>query len=350
MSASIPPSSSTVSVRMINGSGPDASVPSVLFVEPVLPGRESLPAPAYSFLIEHDGQRILFDLGTRKDQENLSPAYRAMLSTIGGFNITVEKDVVEQLEDGGIDAKDIDTVIWSHTHLDHIGDMSKFPPSTTLVIGPGSTRASYPTVPDALLLDSDFAGREIRELSFANAPFTLSGRPVLDFFGDGSFYLIDVPGHCPGHIAGLARVTPTTFILLGGDTFHHPGQLRPNAFVKKAFPYPEHLITSTRQSVSPKYFSTGGSQFDLTKQDTPLLSVPSGHSSYADRETAIQSIKALSELDADPNILVAIAHDVALLGVVDLFPKTLNAWKEKGWKEQVMWRFLEDNSPAFMFN
>ncbi|KAK7026514.1 hypothetical protein VNI00_015594 [Paramarasmius palmivorus] len=350
MSTSIPPSSSTVTVRMINVSSKDAFVPAAFLLEPVLPGRENLPVPTFAFLIEHGERRIMFDLGIRKDLDKLPPAQLASLSALPEFNLTVERDVVEQLTDEGIQPSDIDTVIWSHTHLDHIGDMSKFPPTTTLVIGPGSDRASYPTMPKAMLLDSDFAGHEIHELSFSDASIVIGGLPALDFFGDGSFYVVDMPGHCPGHIVGLARVTPTTFILLGGDTCHHPGEMRPNPLVHKTFPCPEHILASTRQTVSTKYFSTGGSQFDLAKRTTPLLSVPSGQSFYTDRETSIQSIKVLSELDADPNIFVAIAHDITLLGIVDLFPATLDAWKEKGWKEQVMWKFLEEDSLAFRFN
>ena len=52
---------------------------------------------------------------------------------------------------------------------------------------------------------------------------------------------------------------------------------------------------------------------------------------------------ALAEYDADPNVLVAIAHDPTSLVVFDFFPNgTMNAWKEKGWKERSHWGFLEE--------
>lgn len=45
----------------------------------------------------------------------------------------------------------------------------------------------------------------------------------MDFFGDGSMYIIDAPGHVDGHINILARTSGDgAWILLGGDSAHHP--------------------------------------------------------------------------------------------------------------------------------
>lgn len=47
-----------------------------------------------------------------------------------------------------------------------------------------------------------------------------------DFFGDGSFWLVDAPGHCLGNMAALARVKRKDGVIkwafLGGDCFHTP--------------------------------------------------------------------------------------------------------------------------------
>ena len=51
----------------------------------------------------------------------------------------------------------------------------------------------------------------------------------------------------------------------------------------------------------------------------------------------------MGEFDAMENVLTIIAHDATLLEAVGLFPQTTaNAWQEKGWREQVLWRFLGD--------
>ena len=55
------------------------------------------------------------------------------------------------------------------------------------------------------------------------------------------------------------------------------------------------------------------------------------------------SFKSLQEFDADPNVLVAIAHDPASLEVFEFFPNaTMNDWKRKGYKEAVHWGFLNE--------
>ena len=52
---------------------------------------------------------------------------------------------------------------------------------------------------------------------------------------------------------------------------------------------------------------------------------------------------ALIEFDADPNVLVAIAHDPTSLEVFDFFPNGyMNDWRSKGWKRASHWGFLSE--------
>ena len=43
---------------------------------------------------------------------------------------------------------------------------------------------------------------------------------AIDFFRDGSLYLIDAPGHLQGHTNMLARIGPKKWIYLAGDACH----------------------------------------------------------------------------------------------------------------------------------
>ncbi len=43
---------------------------------------------------------------------------------------------------------------------------------------------------------------------------------VLDIFHDGSVYIVDAPGHLPGHINILAKTGPMTSMYLAGDACH----------------------------------------------------------------------------------------------------------------------------------
>jgi glyoxylase-like metal-dependent hydrolase (beta-lactamase superfamily II) len=43
---------------------------------------------------------------------------------------------------------------------------------------------------------------------------------ALDFFGDGSFWVINAPGHMPGNLCAAARLESGDWVLLGGDCCH----------------------------------------------------------------------------------------------------------------------------------
>ncbi|KAJ7776789.1 hypothetical protein DFH07DRAFT_720055, partial [Mycena maculata] len=167
------------------------------FASPVLPGRETIAFPMFSFFVEHNTSQklIMFDLEMRIDPQNLAPSLAGFYTSGGAFVTGESKDITELLQDGGIPLTSIDTAeILIDSHFDHIGDMSKFPNSTNLVIGPGTNNVTFPGSPDAILLESDFVGHNITELDFSARNLTFSGLKAIDFFGDGSFYLLNTPG------------------------------------------------------------------------------------------------------------------------------------------------------------
>ncbi|EOD45481.1 putative metallo-beta-lactamase superfamily protein [Neofusicoccum parvum UCRNP2] len=95
--------------------------------------------------------------------------------------------------------------------------------TTTLVCGPGTlamtgARGTHPTTPSSLYdgrvwdpAAADVPVREVDDLIAARGgearwqPLAAFDR-AYDFFGDGSFWLLDAPGHLPGNLAALARV------------------------------------------------------------------------------------------------------------------------------------------------
>ncbi|KAL8851240.1 MAG: hypothetical protein Q9221_003871 [Calogaya cf. arnoldii] len=229
----IPGSTSTVSISIINTTSRIRGIPTSTFMEPPIKGHDTLDCPAYSFLIEHKplNQKLLFDLGVRKDWENLAPKISTTIKE-KGWSVTVEKGVNEILKDNGVEPGSINAIIWrsdrllrfhpwggnlmydnaddfsgSHYHWDHSGDPSTFPHSTDLVVGPGFKDdfvPAYPSKPNCPIHESDYANRELREISF-DSDVEIGGYKAFDYFGDGSFYLLDSPGHAIGHMCGLAR-------------------------------------------------------------------------------------------------------------------------------------------------
>jgi hypothetical protein len=71
------------------------------------------------------------------------------------------------------------------------------------------------------------------------------------------------------------------------------------------------------------------------------------HSSYTDREQAVEDIEKMKSFDANEDVLVLLAHDRTLLqGILPVFneqpEENLRDWKEKGWREKLRWGWLND--------
>jgi glyoxylase-like metal-dependent hydrolase (beta-lactamase superfamily II) len=47
-------------------------------------------------------------------------------------------------------------------------------------------------------------------------PFT----KAMDYFGDGSFWIIQAPGHMPGNLCAVVKLEDGEWILLGSDCCH----------------------------------------------------------------------------------------------------------------------------------
>lgn len=111
----IPDSDSVVDVYIINSTSRIKDMPFSVFMTPHYKGLNHLDVPAFSFLIQHrrSGRKLLFDLGVRKDWENLPPS-TVKLITDNGWSVTVEKGVAEILREGGVAPEDIEAIIWRY--------------------------------------------------------------------------------------------------------------------------------------------------------------------------------------------------------------------------------------------
>lgn len=166
---------------------------------------------------------------------------------------------------------------------------------------------------------------------------------AFDFFGDGSFFLLNTPGHAVGHISGLARTTtnPDTFVFMGGDLCHHGAEIRPSRNLP--IPHEVHLGPSGREG---SYLD--GAIFRALnvrrgrRPDEPFFDPVLA----TDLPRSIKTIKDTQEADAHDDVFFVFAHDMWICGVVDFFPKSVNNWKNEGWKEKTLWRFLSDLEPS----
>lgn len=344
----IPESTSAVDVRVIDTNTLVHLNPE-LFWQPKVDGFAGLDAPIYCFLISNGSQHVVFDLGVRSDWQNYAPKVVSLIKATTVITRGLDVTSVLDTDDSGLNihSADIQAVIWSHNHFDHIGDLSKFPPSTDLVVGPGVCAASWPgwpRRPDAIVLDSDAEGRVVREISFEASSLKIGSFDAYDFFGDGSFYLLDAPGHAVGHLCGLARTTAhddePSFVFMGADACHHPGVLRPSDYL--SLPSADTLqstLATTRSS--PEQCPGALFQSYLTSPNAPFFTVAPGPL-FPDHDAAMLTVRKIQELDAADNVLVLMAHDLSLRDKIPLFPETINGWRVSGLKTKTRWLFCND--------
>ncbi|KAI4595365.1 hypothetical protein KJ359_007040 [Pestalotiopsis sp. 9143b] len=339
------PSGAVAKLSIIETGARIIGVPVSAFFGPPLDGFENLPSsPAWSFLVESpSGRKIVFDLAMNNDPEKVTPSVKEEIEAIHA-RAEVPKNVAQELSSGGVSLSSIESIIWSHHHLDHVGDPSTFPDTTEIVVGPRAKEIILPPYPenkDSQFHENMLKGKTLREVAF-DGSLKFHGFDALDYFGDGSFYLIDTPGHALGHIGGVVRTTasPDTFAVLSGDMYHSAGELRPNAHK----PLPAQV--SFRPAHTPTHWRAGSvcacSAYDRLqtsrgrKVGEPFFEVIKGH----DVAVANESLRTAQFPDALENVLFLSAHDDAVIDVADFFPKTANNWKELGWKEKLEWAFL----------
>ncbi|TFY54924.1 hypothetical protein EVJ58_g8571 [Rhodofomes roseus] len=218
----------------------------------------------------------------------------ALKETLQLFTVDCPHDVADILQDGGISPNSINTIIYSHLHFDHVGDLTHFPAAELVVGGPAARimEKSYPRYPDSPWQEFPrhqtvrfvhFDDDVVRFAPSRNVAPLGSFERGLDFYGDGSLYLLDAPGHFPGHLAALARVAPDTFVLLAADCCHN------------------------RLCYSP---------------GERLISRENYHDLDVARET-VDKVKVMHRLE---NVVVILAHEKERLDEMPLFPKTLNRW------------------------
>lgn len=196
--------------------------------------------PSMAFLITHPGPiaapelvesqrkqpfRMLFDLGLRDSLHQYSLPHQAHLQNRQPYRLG--PGIASQLQAGGIHSDDIDIIFLSHVHYDHHGDPAKFTKST-FVVGNGSLQLLSQGLagmgshqhfdPDLLPLD--------RTVELPPSVSDPRWKPIgpfertLDIFGDGTVYVLESPGHLPGHINLLCRIGPEKFVCLCGDAYH----------------------------------------------------------------------------------------------------------------------------------
>lgn len=162
----------------------------------------------YGLLRRSDGGLCLVDTGygpavTTGERSLAMRIYNAVLRP----RLIETQSPAQVLEKRGASLDDVDTVILTHFHADHVARLNEFPRARILAHGAAARAVTRMSARQALhhgifkeLLPVDFAER----IEPIEACPLLPAHPALgeghDLFGDGSCLAIDLPGHAFGHI------------------------------------------------------------------------------------------------------------------------------------------------------
>lgn len=176
-------------------------------------GRHKLAFHALVILLQHPRHgRLLLDTGYAPrmlDATRTLPF--SIYRQVTPLYLKPELAVIAQLPRWGLTADDIQHIIISHFHADHIAGLRDFPSARFIASQSayddiskrrGIRALSRAFIPD--LLPTDFQQR-LDAISTFNGPELPGLGPTYDLFGDGSLQLMLLPGHARGQMGLLAQ-------------------------------------------------------------------------------------------------------------------------------------------------
>jgi N-acyl homoserine lactone hydrolase len=180
--------------------------------------QETIKVPVGFFVVMHPKGNVLFDTGNNDkiitDPSYWGPAFQR-LSPVNTPDMAIDT----QLAKIGLKPDDIKYVVVSHLHLDHGGNVAKFP-SSTLVVQKDEIRTAFWPEPgmargyipgDVAPLRSDVGE------AMPNKYKMIQLNGDMDIFGDNSVVVKRWVGHTPGSQMMVVRLPKTGTIILTGD-------------------------------------------------------------------------------------------------------------------------------------
>ncbi|WP_141430461.1 N-acyl homoserine lactonase family protein [Bacillus sp. 03113] len=169
--------------------------------------------PVSAYLIEHPKGLILVDAGWNEEiRTNERKHLGFMASTMIKGDLPEGKSIREQLLHLGYHDRDLDLVILSHMHSDHVSGIKHVAGAKKILVSDIEWKAANN---DANYIRSMWEGVPIETFELKSIPYG-PYKSGIDLFGDGSLYVVFTPGHSKGQVSFLVK-TDDGWILLGSD-------------------------------------------------------------------------------------------------------------------------------------
>ena len=216
-------------------------------------------------LIQHDDTLFLYDAGLGSSIDAQFAEFDWLDRKI--FAHSEVNPVVTQLVSQGITQDDIDFIVPSHLHWDHISGLPDFPKTPIWVqskeLGNARESEHSSTLPDALSEQLNWQAINL------NAQPFLGFKHSLDIFGDGTVVLVGLPGHTVGQLGLYVETSPTQryfFIADASWTLEGVIHDKARAWVIKRLVKLNHNDDQTLETLHALH--------ELSKRDPHLIIVP----------------------------------------------------------------------------
>jgi N-acyl homoserine lactone hydrolase len=186
------------------------------FLQNLAPGDSPIVVPVGFFVVKHPKGNVLFDTGNN-DRIITDPSYWGdSFKALKPVN-TPDVAIDVQLQKIGLKPDDITYVVVSHLHLDHGGNVGKFPKSTIVVQKDEIRNAFWPEPGTGGYMIGDVMPLRKSNSGTLNAVNMLQLEGDRDLFGDGTLVVKRWVGHTPGSQMMTVRLKNTGLVILTGD-------------------------------------------------------------------------------------------------------------------------------------
>jgi len=176
--------------------------------------------PVGFYVVKHAKGNVLFDTG---NNDNLITNINWWPTGLQSLKPAMTPDMAldVQLKKIGLAPDDIKYVVASHLHLDHGGNVGKFPNSTIVVQKSEIQNAFWPEPgTGGPYIIGDFLPLRAPNSNYPNAQKMIQLDGDLDLFGDGSVVVKRWVGHTPGSQMMTVKLKNSGLTILTGDNVY----------------------------------------------------------------------------------------------------------------------------------
>lgn len=166
--------------------------------------------PVSSYLVEHSKGLVLADTGWHEEiRINQRKHLGSFAYSMFKGELPEGESIVEQLNKLGLKSKDLDIVILTHMHSDHVSGLKHVQDAKRIMTSDIEWNAAHKRLG---YIKSMWKGIPIETFGLMDIPLG-PYKKGYDLFGDETFYLVHTPGHSDGMVSLLIKIRGQWLVL-----------------------------------------------------------------------------------------------------------------------------------------